>query len=153
VWDRASLPAAHLATGRATGGAMPLAWAHAEYLKLVRSAADGKVFDRVPEVQARYRPGAASSRVRREVWKPNRQPRSVLPGTTILRFLRREPFRLHVSHDGWRTVEDLDSSAAPLGFHLLDLPLPDRPGTVTFTFYYPEERRWEGRDFTTGIPG
>ena len=41
--------------GRPTGGAMPLLWAHAEYIKLVRSAADGQVFDLIPEVADRYR--------------------------------------------------------------------------------------------------
>ena len=34
---------------------MPLAWAHAEYIKLVRSAADGQVFDLISEVADRYR--------------------------------------------------------------------------------------------------
>ena len=32
--------------GRASGSAMPLVWAHAEYLKLCRSLRDGEVFDR-----------------------------------------------------------------------------------------------------------
>ena len=39
--------------GRPTGSAMPLAWAHAEYIKLVRLAADGRVFDLIPEVADR----------------------------------------------------------------------------------------------------
>ncbi len=30
------------------GSAMPLMWAHAEYIKLLRSTADGKVYDTVP---------------------------------------------------------------------------------------------------------
>ena len=33
---------------------MPLVWAHAEYLKLLRSALDGKVFDRIDPVYDRY---------------------------------------------------------------------------------------------------
>ena len=43
---------------------MPLAWAHAEYIKLVRSAADGQVFDLIPEVADRYR-----NRRRRRRWR------------------------------------------------------------------------------------
>jgi hypothetical protein len=40
--------------GKPTGAAMPLMWAHAEYLKLLRSTADGVVFDLIPEVAERY---------------------------------------------------------------------------------------------------
>ncbi len=45
VWDGADLPARGLLRGRPTGSAAPLGWAHAEYLKLCRSLADGRVFD------------------------------------------------------------------------------------------------------------
>src|SRR4029077_11191174 len=37
VWDTAPMPARGLAPGRPTGAAMPLVWAHAEYIKLVHS--------------------------------------------------------------------------------------------------------------------
>ena len=40
--------------GRPSGSAMPLAWAHAEYIKLLRSRQDGEVFDRVGPVWSRY---------------------------------------------------------------------------------------------------
>src|SRR5262249_1398603 len=45
VWADADRPSAYMYFGRPTGSAMPLLWAHAEYIKLVRSATDGKVFD------------------------------------------------------------------------------------------------------------
>ena len=57
---------------------MPLVWAHAEYLKLVRSAADGQVFDLIPEVAARYRNRRAAPPL--EIWKFNRQVRSLPAG-------------------------------------------------------------------------
>ena len=50
--------------GRPTGGAMPLVWAHAEYLQLVRSATDGQVFGLISEVADRYR-----NRRQRRRWK------------------------------------------------------------------------------------
>jgi hypothetical protein len=46
---------------------MPLMWAHAEYVKLLRSAADGTVIDQVPEVAERSLSGAGKKRI--EVWK------------------------------------------------------------------------------------
>jgi lipopolysaccharide biosynthesis protein len=40
--------------GQNTDSATPLAWTHAEYLKLLRSLADGKVWDRYEPVESRY---------------------------------------------------------------------------------------------------
>lgn len=54
VWDAADIPARELFAGRAAGSAMPLVWAHAEYLKLCRSLVDGAVFDRPPQTVRRY---------------------------------------------------------------------------------------------------
>ena len=45
VWDERAIPDKLLAPGGPTGAAIPLVWAHAEYIKLVRSVADGRVFD------------------------------------------------------------------------------------------------------------
>ncbi|MDE2486623.1 MAG: hypothetical protein KGO51_04430, partial [Alphaproteobacteria bacterium] len=46
--------------GQGTGSATPLAWSHAEYVKLLRSLADGRVWDSYPAVAARYAHGGAS---------------------------------------------------------------------------------------------
>ena len=54
VWDAAPIPERDLAPGRPTGSAMPLVWAHAEYVKLLRSLADGRVFDMPPHTARRY---------------------------------------------------------------------------------------------------
>ncbi len=54
VWDADDLPERELFRGRPTGSAMPLVWAHAEYVKLVRSLADGAVFDRPGICVRRY---------------------------------------------------------------------------------------------------
>jgi glucoamylase len=45
VWDASDIPERGLLHGHPTGAAMPLVWAHAEHLKLVRSLHDGRVFD------------------------------------------------------------------------------------------------------------
>ncbi|MBC7289243.1 MAG: glucan 1,4-alpha-glucosidase, partial [Armatimonadetes bacterium] len=71
VWDEPDRPDLGLYLGRPTGAAMPLAWAHAEYMKLVRSAWDGEVYDRLPIVADRYLAGRGRKDL--EIWKPNRQ--------------------------------------------------------------------------------
>jgi len=54
VWDGEELPERELWVGGPTGSAMPLVWAHAEFLKLGRSLADGTIFDLPPQTVARY---------------------------------------------------------------------------------------------------
>jgi len=54
VWDGPDVPSKELRAGGPSGSAMPLAWAHAEYLKLRRSLADKRVFDLPRGVHARY---------------------------------------------------------------------------------------------------
>ena len=146
VWDGPDLPADHLHPGRATGAAMPLAWAHAEYLKLLRSVKDGAIFDRIPEVVRRYRPGHRT-RSSLEIWTDRRQPERV-PRTAPLRLLAGEPFRLRWSDDGWRTTHDTESQATALEVEFVDLPPLERAGaSYAFTFYWTARETWEGRDF------
>ncbi|HUB68712.1 MAG TPA: glycoside hydrolase family 15 protein [Candidatus Methylacidiphilales bacterium] len=59
VWDAADIPDRGLRFGQATGSARPLAWAHAEYLQLLRSLHDGGVFSRPQVVSQRYVKGTA----------------------------------------------------------------------------------------------
>ncbi|HEY5477165.1 MAG TPA: glycoside hydrolase family 15 protein, partial [Tepidiformaceae bacterium] len=54
VWDAADIPALELFNGKPAGSAMPLAWAHAEYVKLARSLEAGSVFDTPPQTIQRY---------------------------------------------------------------------------------------------------
>lgn len=147
VWDRAESPTRHFELGRPTESAMPLLWAHAEYVSLLRSAADGRVFDRLPDVAERYADGHGR-RPEREVWTFARQPRTADPDAD-LRVIVGVPFRLHASDDAWRTTRDLDSIGTALGLHYVDLPPLGATGrSWTFTFYWPPADRWEGRNFS-----
>ena len=58
VWDEPDRPEVSMYFGRFAGSAMPLMWVHAEYIKLLRSVADGRVFDLIPAVADRYRNGS-----------------------------------------------------------------------------------------------
>ncbi|MDG6926198.1 MAG: glucan 1,4-alpha-glucosidase, partial [Nitrososphaerota archaeon] len=146
IWDEPDNDDAHLHFGRPTGSAMPLMWAHGEYVKLLRSARDGKVFDLIPEVAQRYI--VDRSRCKKlEVWKPNRQVAAVRSGCTI-RIQTTHAFRLHWSLDGWATVVDTPSVTTPLGIHYVDIdPAPGQKGQLRFTFRWDEGSRWEGRDY------
>lgn len=54
VWDGVGLNPHGYARGEGTDSATPLAWSHAEYIKLLRSVSDGAVWDNYAPVAARY---------------------------------------------------------------------------------------------------
>ncbi|HMA39362.1 MAG TPA: glycoside hydrolase family 15 protein, partial [Gemmatimonadales bacterium] len=151
VWDEADRPEFFMYLGRPTGSAMPLMWAHAEYVKLLRSARDGAVYDRIPSVAARYQ-GAGGRMARQlEVWKFGRQVRAVRPGWT-LRVQADAPFRLHWTIDEWREPRDSPSDATALGIHFVDVPVPSgQRAPIRFTFFWLDAERWEGKDFMVAV--
>ena len=149
VWDEADRPEVGMYLGRPTGSAMPLMWAHAEYIKLLRSAADGQVFDSIPLVAARYLAGRGREDL--EVWKTNRQVRQVAPGQ-VLRILAPAPFRLHWTADGWTSIQDTPSRSPGLGICFVDVPVSKgQRAPIQFTFYWTEGDRWEGRDYIVKV--
>jgi len=78
IWDEPDRPASKMHFGQFAGSAMPLMWAHAEYIKLLRSAADGQVFDRIGIVAERYL--GKRGRADLEIWKPMRRVRTTSAG-------------------------------------------------------------------------
>jgi glucoamylase len=152
VWDEADKPKAFLSLGKPTGSAMPLMWAHAEYVKLLRSVSDGKVYDAIPEVQQRYL-GDRKNRKLVEVWKPDRHVRFMRKGS-ILRIHGAEPFRLRWSGDGWKSQNDIESSANALEIDFVDLPVTvssSKDVCIRFTLFWRNSNRWEGQDYEVTV--
>ncbi len=128
---------------------MPLVWAHAEYLTLLRSVAEGRPFDEIPQIVERYQ--TPRERPVLEIWKFNRHaPRVPVGGT--LRVQAPGSFMLHWSDDGWQTVHDTPSHSTALGIDFVDLPARAAAGSAfRFTFFWNRDARWEGRDFSVPI--
>ncbi|HEY4677235.1 MAG TPA: glycoside hydrolase family 15 protein, partial [Candidatus Angelobacter sp.] len=150
VWDAADIPDRELFFGKASGSACPLVWAHSEYIKLVRSLKDGKIFDQPPQTVKRYR-----LEKRKAVyweWRFNNKCR-ILPAGKMLRIATQVPAVVHWSPDGWQTSHDFTSRDTGLGIYVADLPTTsmDAGHTLVFTFYWPESHRWEGTDFSVII--
>jgi glucoamylase len=150
VWDADDLPDKELLRGEPSGSAMPLAWAHAEYVKLCRSLADGHVFDMPPQTVRRYQVEKHGSP--HTIWRFNHKCLKMPPGKT-LRIELRAPAVVHWSSDGWRQARDLPTRDTGLGLHVADLPCGKLAGgiRIEFTFYWPQAERWEGRDFSVQI--
>ncbi|HKV81832.1 MAG TPA: glucan 1,4-alpha-glucosidase [Candidatus Sulfotelmatobacter sp.] len=146
VWDAADIPALELFRGRPTGSACPLVWAHSEYIKLRRSIRDGKIFDQPPQTVQRY---LKEKHVRQFFgWRFNNKTRSI-PRNKTLRIVLLLPGRVHWTIDNWTTAHDTDTRDTGLGIHVLDLPTASLPpgADAVFTFFWPNENRWEGTDY------
>ncbi|MBT1073999.1 glucan 1,4-alpha-glucosidase [Geobacter grbiciae] len=150
IWDAPDMPERELYLGRPSGSAMPLVWAHAEYLKLLRSLRDGRIFDMPPQAAQRYLTDKTVSR--RAVWRFNHKIRN-LPAGKILCIETLAPAVIHWSSDDWNTSGDVSSIDTRLGIHAAELATgPLLPGNqVRFTIYWPGAGHWEGVDFTVVV--
>jgi glucoamylase len=101
VWDAADIPERDLYLGKPSGSAMPLVWAHAEYLKLRRSLREGRLFDLPPQTVKRYL--TERTACPRIVWRFNHKIRSMPSGRT-LRIETLAPSVIHWTHDDWDTA-------------------------------------------------
>ncbi|MGI9611039.1 MAG: glycoside hydrolase family 15 protein, partial [Acidimicrobiia bacterium] len=149
VWDSADVPERHLEFGKPTGAAMPLMWAHAEYIKLLRSKADGEVFDLVPEVAARYLPHTECEAI--EIWKLNRQVQTVSASMT-LRIIAPRPFTLRWSGDGWATENEAAGIGTAVNIWFHDIAPGNVPGNdVRFTFRWQDTDEWDTTDYVVAV--
>ena len=150
VWDDEDLPAARMQRGAPTGAAMPLCWAHAEYLTLIRSRKDGACFDCIPAVHQRYVQNKTASEA--EMWTFAHQPPCIHQSKT-LRLILSAPATVRWSLDGWKTVNDTETRESGLGCWFADLPAAQSPAGAKIVFTFRWEDRWEGRDFSVEIDG
>jgi glucoamylase len=150
IWDGRDLPDRGLRHGRPSGSAMPLVWAHAEYLKLRRSLRDGRVYDLPPQTWQRY--VVARTRSPHAIWRFNHKITALDAGRQ-LRIQALAPMTVHWSTDGWATAHDTESRDSGLGEHFVDLPTHTLPAgaRIAFTFYWPGAQRWEGADFSIAV--
>ena len=132
VWDGPDLPECELVNGRATGGAMPLVWAHAEYAKLVRSLHDGRVFDMPQQPYERY------VRVRRSatfaVWAPHHRWSTLCEGCVLrIQTPDRATVRWRAGAAAERDVVTRDTTLPGVWIADLDTAALDVGTTVAFS--------------------
>jgi glucoamylase len=146
VWDRAAPQHGAPEPGKPTGSAMPLVWAHAEFIKLAASCVTGRPFDRPQAVWLRYRgrrpdPDAA-------LWSRGDPIERIRPGQVLWVCLPR-PARVHHGVDGWQRVDDTDTLDSGLRLQVAPLPSRDLPAgsRIDFTFYWLDTASWDGSDY------
>jgi glucoamylase len=144
VWDAEPLADAGLLTGRPTGSAMPLGWAHAEYIKLALSRQSGAPVDRPAAVWRRY--GGKVPKADRHFWLPH-APIAGLPRQATLVIAFPGEGQIHWGIDDWQAVVDEPTKELGLGLHGIELS-PDRLGPasrIVFT-WRTADGAWSGRD-------
>lgn len=150
VWDSADNDEYDLHLGQPTGSARPLAWAHAEYLKLLRSREDNRVFDLLMPVHERYAKIKTSSDLM--IWSFAHQiPQA--QAAKRFRLQTDEAARIHWSDDNWATTHEDVSTHVGLGIfaYTFDAHRFAAGAQLKWTFYWTESNRWEGRDWSVSF--
>ncbi len=131
VWDSDPVPAQRLYPGKATGSAMPLVWAHAEFIKLAHSRASGRPLDRPEAVWRRYSGKQRKSEL--AVWFPRARIDTIQAGEALCICLP-QAATICFWQDGQSAHSGRDTTAGGLGLHTLTLPAETL--TVGETFYF-----------------
>jgi glucoamylase len=150
IWDSEDIPERELLLGRPSGSAMPLVWAHAEHIKLLRSLKDGAVFDMPPQTLERYVKNLAP--LAPIVWQMTSEVLKIAAGRKLrLEFL--EPAMVRWSPDNWASITDSSAVATGFGTYVYDLPTENLAsgGFVVFTFDRPQQDKWIGKNFRVDV--
>jgi glucoamylase len=145
VWDEADRPERRMRFGQPAGSAVPLVWAHAEYLKLLRSAVDGKVFDRIDPVYERYsmRNGVNPPQHNLEIYSRIR-PIQKMEAGRALRILDEANFEVTWTCDGWQTRQTTPSRALGNAGFSADIVPARGSAELEWTLYWPDRQTWLG---------
>jgi glucoamylase len=159
VWDAAPIPELGLAPGRPSGAAMPLLWAHAEFLKLLVARERKRPVEWLDRIERHFghraigRPGQSAARDASRAsggasiwhWR-DEVPVARLPLGKALAVEDRAPFTLHLGFDGWQRTEDRRAERTPFGLWSVAITRGElaEAGELNFTRRY--EGGWENAD-------
>ena len=146
IWDAAPIPQRALTLGRPTGSAMPLAWTHAEYLKLVVSRALGRAFGRPEAVWQRY--GGKRCKAARAIWCEHAPISEFIEGASLVLALH-APASVRWGFRGWQDIVEQRTTPNSLGLHVLNIETAHMTigQTMDFTFRYTPGDHWIGTDY------
>ena len=146
VWDSEDIPELDLFLGKASGSAMPLVWAHAEYIKLCVSLRSKRVFDMPVQTEQRYLNKNLISDI--FIWDFNSKYKTI-PKGKILRIHCLTSATIRWSSDNWYTINDIETLDSAVGNHFADLSTDnlEYDQKIVFTFYWHDADTWENKDY------
>lgn len=150
IWDGSPIAEYDLMPGRPSGSAMPLVWAHAEFIKLCLSRTLGRPVDRPSETWKRYR--GVRPEIDYLIWGPKYRPQYIRAGHALTIALD-APAVVHWGINDWRQIEDVGTREVGLQLHIVDLPITSLTAgdTIQFTFHWQMNDSWEGRNYEIQI--
>jgi glucoamylase len=150
VWDADPIPPRRLMPGRATGSAMPLVWAHAEFIKLLLSRHLGHPLDRPRSVWLRYRGRRPLAQT--AFWWPHAPIDGCHAGMRLAIALP-SPAVVHWGHGEWQGIADTPTRDSGLGFHVAPLATEHLPAgdPLRFTWRRQDSGEWHGRDYAVAV--
>ncbi|HYJ63375.1 MAG TPA: glycoside hydrolase family 15 protein [Parafilimonas sp.] len=145
IWDTDDIPDKKLFFGRPSGSAMPLTWAHAEYIKLCASVKEKKVFDMPHQTQERYIKQKTSAIF--EVWRFEDQ-RKTISSKKTLRIEIMEDAIVHWTQDNWKTKYQTRTKDTGINIFVADISAQNKKASkIEFTFFWVKANRWENKNF------
>ena len=157
VWDASAIPELGLLPGRPSGAAMPLLWAHAEFLKLLVARERGRPIEWLDRTERYFGhraigspgqgrgPGEGGAAT---VWHwRDEVPAARVPYGKSLAIEDRTPFTLRMGFDGWQRVEDRRAARTPFGLWSVVLSQQELALARELNFTRRHESGWEGIDY------
>ncbi len=149
IWDSNDIAAKNLYLGSHSGSAIPLVWAHAEYVKLCASVSLKKVFDMPDHTIDRYIKNKNQSRL--NIWRFT-LPCPYIKKGNALRVITEVAATVSWSCDNWEHVQKKDTIDGGFGVHFADLPVDAFDGhSVLFTFFWTDAQHWENKNYEVKI--
>ncbi len=130
VWDSADIPKHQLYNGHPAGSGMPLAWAHAEYVKLVRSVGDSKTWDMPQQPVQRYQVEQTTSPF--EIWTEHAKRSWITPGKSLRMDFNQPTAITWKLGESAATTQSTDAPVLDLHSVLLALPALWKELNVTY---------------------
>jgi glucoamylase len=143
VWDTTPIEKYGLEPGRPSGSAMPLLWAHAEYLKLLVASHDGKPVELLKAVEERYRGAPPMAGVWH--WRTEAQFDRLSRGRRLA-VEDRAPFTLRYGFDGWDLANERIASSGPMGVWVVTFMPEELEPYSEINFTRRMDGAWEGID-------
>ena len=150
IWDREPVARYRLFPGQPSGSAMPLVWAHAEFVKLAASMPRGHPVDRPDVLWLRY--GGEKPRPKQAHWTRHAAVTTIAKGQS-LRLLLESPTLVHWGIDDWRDVQDVVTRDGMLGLNVADLQTSNMTvgQTVRFSLQDQGTGRWDTQEYLISI--
>jgi glucoamylase len=148
IWDSKDIPEKNLFFGKYTGSAMPLTWAHAEYIKLCLSLKKKRVIDMPYHTQERYIKHQQISPF--AIWKIG-YPFAYIPKGKKLRIEVMNSATIYWSNDQWKTQQRMETRHLLSYLHFADIPCQHLQGRIAFKIFGKNSQKFENQIFELEI--